>query len=62
MKLPCSRLFYAALIVFAAALVGAANAHLVFVAMLSQPRCLEHVKLGETKAEAATFSAAKSSC
>lgn len=38
----------------------AANAHLLYVALLSQPDCVAHAKSGE--AVAGQFSAAKSSC
>lgn len=38
------------------------NAHLVYVAVMSQPECVSHIKLSETPAPAGSFSAAKSSC
>ena len=38
----------------------AANAHLLYVALQSQPDCVAHEKAGE--AVAGQFSAAKSSC
>ena len=38
----------------------AANAHLLYVALQSQPDCVEHKKSGESTA--GQFSAAKSSC
>lgn len=38
----------------------AANAHLLYVALQSQPDCVAHAKAGE--AMAGQFSAAKSSC
>lgn len=51
------------------ALVGAglvvffgANAHLVYVALRSQPECVEHAKPGLTGGETGRYSAAKSAC
>ncbi len=43
------------------ALIGA-NAHLVYVAVTSQPDCVTHLKRGQGGAPNGTFSAAKSSC
>lgn len=43
-------------------LFGAANAHLVYVAMRSQPDCVGHVRPGQAGTEEARFSAAKSAC
>lgn len=40
-------------------LFAAANAHLVYVAIQSQPECVAHVKVG---AEATGYRAAKSAC
>jgi|EndMetStandDraft_8_1072994.scaffolds.fasta_scaffold714603_2 hypothetical protein len=42
-------------------LLAGANAHLLYVAISSQPDCVDHVKPGETS-RGGTFSAAKSSC
>jgi hypothetical protein len=42
-------------------LLVAANGHLVYVAMTSQPDCVSHVRLGEDNAHE-RFSAARSSC
>ncbi len=42
------------------ALLLAANAHLVYVAMISQPECVAHTRQGEGDGQ--HFSAAKSSC
>ena len=42
-------------------LIGA-NAHLVYVAVTSQPACVAHVKLGQSTATSGSFSAAKSAC
>jgi hypothetical protein len=44
----------------AIAAVVAANAHLVFVAVASQPDCVAHIRQGE--GAASRFSAAQSSC
>ncbi len=44
------------------ALLFAANAHLVYVAMTSQPDCVAHLRSGDSPNAAAQFSAAKSSC
>lgn len=62
MRLPRSRRFYVVLAALALAVVATANAHLMFVANQSRPRCLEHVKPGETGSGPVTFSAAKPSC
>lgn len=43
-------------------LLGAANAHLVYVALRTQPDCVTHVKPGQSAAAASGFSAAKSAC
>jgi hypothetical protein len=45
-----------------AAIVVAANAHLVYVATTSQPACIAHVRQGEGDAARGLFSAAQSSC
>jgi hypothetical protein len=42
--------------------VLAANAHLVYVAVSSQPACVTHVRQGEGSADRGRFSAAESSC
>ncbi len=44
------------------ALLLAANAHLVYVAMTSQPECVTHLRTGDNPSAAAQFRAAKSSC
>ena len=44
------------------ALLALANAHLVYVAFASQPRCVQHVKQGEGDGPTGVFSAAQSSC
>jgi hypothetical protein len=40
----------------------AANGHLVYVAMTSQPDCVAHVRQGEGNGTHERFSAARSSC
>lgn len=42
--------------------VLAANAHLVYVAVMSQPDCVDHIRSSEVPAPAGSFSAAKSAC
>lgn len=41
-------------------LLAGANAHLVYVAVMSQPDCVDHVRQGN--AVAGSFRAAKSAC
>jgi len=43
-------------------LVLIANSHLVYVAIMSQPECVAHVRQGEGSAKDGKFSAARSSC
>jgi hypothetical protein len=43
-------------------LVLIANSHLVYVAVMSQPECVAHVRQGEGAAKDGRFSAARSSC
>jgi hypothetical protein len=43
-------------------LVLIANSHLVYMATVSQPECVTHVRHGEGVAEQGKFSAASSSC
>ena len=43
-------------------LVLIANSHLVYVAFMSQPECVAHVRQGEGAAKDGRFSAARSSC
>ncbi|MDB5629168.1 MAG: hypothetical protein JWQ51_1508 [Tardiphaga sp.] len=45
-----------------ALLVLAANAHLVYMAFVSQPDCVSHLRRGAVTGESGTFSAASSSC
>ena len=44
------------------ALLGLANAHLVYVAFASQPKCMAHIKQGEGDARRGAYSAAQSGC
>jgi len=39
-----------------------ANSHLVYVALMSQPECVAHVRQGEGDSAQGKFSAARSSC
>jgi hypothetical protein len=39
-----------------------ANSHLVYMAIMSQPECVAHVRQGEGATKEGKFSAAKSSC
>jgi len=48
-------------VAFGLALLAFANAHLLYVAVTSQPDCVAHVRSGEA-ASAGMFSAAQSSC
>jgi hypothetical protein len=43
-------------------LVAGANAHLVYVAVTSQPDCVAHVRSGDAATPAGSLSAAKSAC
>lgn len=45
-----------------AVLLVLANAHLVYVAVSSQPECVDHLKAGDAAPGAGQFSAAKPSC
>ena len=56
--LPRGRLLVALLVVAGAALVIGANAHMVYVAAVSQPDCVAHLKPGETGG----FAAARPAC
>jgi hypothetical protein len=49
-------------IAFAIAVMLAANAHLVYVAISSQPACVTHLRQGEGSADRGRFSEAESSC
>lgn len=43
-------------------LVIGANAHLVYIAVMSQPDCVVHARTGEAARDRAQFAAARSSC
>ena len=43
-------------------LVLIANSHLVYMAIISQPECVAHVRQGEGSPKDGKFSAARSSC
>ena len=43
-------------------LVIGANLHLVYVAVTSQPACVEHLRPGESNAQPGSFTAAESAC
>lgn len=43
-------------------LVLIANSHLVYVAVISQPECVAHLRQGESTTKPEQFSAASSSC
>ena len=40
----------------------AANGHLVYVAMTSQPDCVNHIRQGEAHGKQSRFGAARSAC
>jgi hypothetical protein len=50
------------LLAVAAAVFITANAHLIYVATMSQPACVTHLKQGEGDTTRGLFSAAESSC
>ena len=50
------------LVALAVAVVIATNAHPVYVATMSQPACVDHLRPGQANAERGRFSAAQSSC
>lgn len=54
--LVCAMVFLGLLVVVLA------NAHLVYVAVMSQPDCVAHIQASETPAPRGSFSAAKSAC
>lgn len=56
--LPRGRLIVTLLVVAAMALVIGANAHLLYVATVSQPDCVAHLKPGESGG----FAAARPAC
>jgi hypothetical protein len=50
------------LLAVAAVVFITANVHLIYVATISQPACVTHLKQGEGDAARGLFSAAESSC
>ena len=57
-----ARLWLCLLIASGLLLVVAANAHLVYVASISRPACVAHLRQGEGSNEFGLFSAAQSAC
>jgi hypothetical protein len=57
---PRTRTIVGLLVLAALLLLAGANAHFVYVALTSQPDCVDHVRQGE--AGNGTFRAAKSAC
>ena len=55
-----TRLIVGLLVLAGLIVLGGANAHLLYVAVMSQPDCVDHVRPGE--ARNGTFGAAKSAC
>lgn len=62
MTLPRPGLLYPGLAAGALAILILANAHLIYVATATQPRCVAHVKAGDPHPPDGSFSAAGSSC
>ena len=60
MTRPIARIWL--LLAVAVAAVVAANAHLIYVATMSQPACVTHLEQGESNAARGLFRAAQSSC
>ena len=59
---PLSRRTWLLFAATGAILLVAANAHLVFVAITSQPGCVSHQKPGGDPAQSSGYGAARSSC
>lgn len=57
-----AKVFLWAMICVGMATVLIANAHLVYMAVVSQPDCVAHMRRGEVALDRGKFSAAKSSC
>jgi hypothetical protein len=57
-----TRIWLLAALALAVAVVLGANAHLVYVATMSEPACVDHLRPGQANAERGQFSAAQSSC
>lgn len=62
MRLLQSRTFFLFLATTALAIILLANAHLVYVATMSQPKCVPHAKADGGKPMVGVFGAAKPSC
>lgn len=62
MRMPRSRSFYIWLAAAALIALLAANAHLIYVASMSQPDCVAHAKADGTVPKGGAYGAAKSSC
>lgn len=62
MRLPRSRAFFVGLALASLLVVLLANAHLVYVAVRSQPACVKHAKEPARDSMPAAFRAARSSC
>lgn len=62
MRLPRSRGFYITLAIAALGIVLLANAHLVYIASTSQPKCVAHTISDAAHKDVGAFGAAKSSC
>lgn len=55
-------LLVGAVVILCLLVVVLANAHLVYVAVTSQPDCVAHIQASVTPAPSGSFSAAKSAC
>lgn len=62
LRRPSPRLLVGLAVAAGIALLVLANAHLVYVAVGSQPECVAHLEAGDAAAGSALFSAAKPSC
>lgn len=61
-RIPAGRLAIWLAVAAGLVLVAGANAHLVYVAVTSQPDCVAHLKSGEGDGQTGMFSAAQSDC
>ena len=59
---PRGKLVAALLILFGVCGFAAANAHFVYVSVMSQPDCVAHIKAPGSGAQGMVYRAAKSSC
>ncbi len=62
LKRPHSRWTIGLLVAGGLLLVVGANAHLLYVALASQPDCVPHARAGDSMAKPGQFSVAKSAC